>query len=161
MSGHLVSEQEVKDIIGITDFRSIPKNKLIEFVSSIPDMEKEVAIKCIEQFPKFADYSKEMVVQLKDVAGGIVNSGDKSRRDAVEAYNKILDDLSHRLEKRWIPRKERIYIIETMVDVANKIAELDREHKAFLKDIMRFFGQGVAALAGAAVALIGVNIKRH
>ena len=105
MSTELLSEQEVKERLGIQDFRSIPKAKLIEFVSSIPSMEIEVAIKCIEHFPRFADYSKEMVGQLKDVSKHILDSGDKSRKDAVDAYCKILDDLSHRVEKRWIQKK--------------------------------------------------------
>ena len=160
MATELLSEQEVKDRLGIQDFRSIPKTKLVEFVSSIPNMDKEVAIKCIEQFPKFADYGKDMVVQLKDVAGGLVNSADKSHRDAIEAYNKVLDDLAHRLDRKWIPRKERMYIMETMVDIANKIAELDREHKFFLKDMMKYFGQAVAALAVVAGTIIGVNFKK-
>lgn len=160
MATELLSEQEVKDRLGIQDFRSIPKTKLVEFVSSIPNMEKEVAIKCIEQFPKFTDYGKDMVVQLKDMAGGLVNSADKSRRDASEAYNKVLDDLSHRLDRKWIPRKERMYIMETMVDIANKIAELDREHKFFLRDMMKYFGQAVAAFAVVAGAIVGVNFRK-
>lgn len=160
MATELLSEQEVKDRLGIQDFRSIPKTKLVEFVSSIPNMDKEVAIKCIEQFPKFADYSKEMVIQLKDVTRGLIDSADKSRMDAIEAYNKVLDDLAHRLDKRWIPRKERMYIMETMVEIADKIADLDREHKFFLLNMMKSFGQAVLGIALIAGTIVGGVFKR-
>lgn len=160
MPREILSEQQVKDMLQIKDFRNMSKDKIMEFASMIPQMDKEVAIQCIQQFPKFADNSKEMVVQLKNVTRDLIDSSDKSRRDAIDAYNKVLDDLSHRLDKRWIPRKERMYIMDTMVEISNKIAELDKEHKFFLKDMMKYFGQAVAALAVVAGAVIGVNFKK-
>ena len=62
----LMSENDVKSMLGISDFRSISKDQIIQFVSSIPDMDKEVAIKCIEQFPEFEKFSNNALQFLTD-----------------------------------------------------------------------------------------------
>lgn len=48
---NLLTEQEVKEKLGITDFRHLSKSQVIEFVSSIPNMQKDVAIACINANP--------------------------------------------------------------------------------------------------------------
>ena len=56
MSKELLSEQEVLSIFNIEDFRHLKKSDVIKFVSMIPQMDKEVAAKCIEQFPNFKEF---------------------------------------------------------------------------------------------------------
>ena len=58
MSKELLSADAVLERIGATSFRNISKDQLITFVSAIPEMDKEIAIKCIEQFPAFKEYSQ-------------------------------------------------------------------------------------------------------
>ena len=54
MSKTLVSVEEVKNALKIDSFRNLSKDKIMEFVSLIPNMDKEVAINIIEQYPAFA-----------------------------------------------------------------------------------------------------------
>lgn len=49
-----LNEQKVLDKLGIDDFRHLSKEKVIEFVSLVPNMEPEVAKAAIEQFPEFS-----------------------------------------------------------------------------------------------------------
>ena len=51
MSKHTLSETEVKKILNIDDFRSISKVKIMDFISLIPKIDKELAINIINQFP--------------------------------------------------------------------------------------------------------------
>ena len=60
-----MSEKKVLKKLGIPDFRHMTKDKVVKFVSLLPNMDPEVAKKALEQFPAFADLAKEMVVQLK------------------------------------------------------------------------------------------------
>jgi hypothetical protein len=45
---HMVTEAEVKKALAIDSFRNMTKDKIMEFVSAIPNMDKDVAIKIIE-----------------------------------------------------------------------------------------------------------------
>lgn len=51
MAQNLVSEEQVKDALQINKFSELSKDKIMEFVSLIPNMDKEVAIAIINQFP--------------------------------------------------------------------------------------------------------------
>ena len=53
MSNILTTEEQVKAAIGISDWRHLSKDKLMNFVSVLPNVDSEVAIRIIEQFPEF------------------------------------------------------------------------------------------------------------
>ncbi|MDT2767760.1 hypothetical protein P7G58_02615 [Globicatella sulfidifaciens] len=61
MTKTLVSGDEVKSALGIKNFRNLSKDKIMEFVSLIPNMDKEVAIEIIRQFPSFVDFGNTVV----------------------------------------------------------------------------------------------------
>jgi hypothetical protein len=48
-----VNEKAVKRALGIDSFRNVSKDKIMEFASLIPYMDKDVAIAIINQFPVY------------------------------------------------------------------------------------------------------------
>jgi len=153
----LLSETDVLNKIGATDFRSINKNQLIEFVTSIPEMDKEVAIKCIEQFPEFKEQSNTIIKELYKQYESVTDSHKTGRAKAMNAYQSILDDLSNELEKSEITKEEKQELITTMIEVADRIAELQRDSDYFLEKVLHW-GSGVAMFGIAAgAAILGVK----
>src|SRR5574344_960676 len=94
MSQYFVSEEQVKKALQIDSFRNLSKDKIMEFASLIPHMDKDVAIAIINQFPEYAESSRNMIKQYNVMCDKVLQSNDDSRRDAVLAYKTILDDLS-------------------------------------------------------------------
>jgi len=158
MKNTLLSREDVLERIGATDFRSIKQDQLIRFVSSIPEMDKELAIKCIEQFPEFNKYSKEIVSQLTVLCDNLVKEQKHSYNNVIESYKLILDDLHNMLEQSDISREEREIIIEKMVDIADKISDEHHTYSKFLQNNFRIIGSviGLSMVLGAAI--LGVNI---
>lgn len=105
MAQNLVSEEQVKDALQINKFSELSKDKIMEFVSLIPNMDKEVAIAIINQFPAYADSANNMVAQLNDMCDNVIKDNNSSQKDAVEAYKVILQDLSELLKKRTFLKK--------------------------------------------------------
>lgn len=159
MSKYLVSEEQVKKALKIKSFRNLSKDKVMEFVSLIPDMDKDVAISIINQFPNFADFGINTVAQLKITCDNVLKSNDDSRKDAVKAYQTILDGLNLKLQKDDLTNNERKSITQDMIEVADKIAELDEKNKKFLKKIFTTTASiiGGALIVGAAI--LGVKVK--
>ena len=157
----LRNEEEVKQILGINDFRNISKQKLVAFVSSIPDMDKECAIKCIEQFPHFKEYSEYVVGRLYEMYNAAVSENTQMKQTAIAAYMLVLNDLSSLVNQDAIPAEDKGRIAEKMVDVANGIAEVEQRNEHFLRDVLnKFTAAGVGALMLAGT-VIGVKfIKR-
>lgn len=63
MSQYLVSEEQVKKTLQIDSFRNLSKDKIMEFASLIPYMDKDVAIAIINQFPAYVESSRNMIEQ--------------------------------------------------------------------------------------------------
>ena len=158
MPNKLASEAEVLSKIGASDFRSISKNQIISFVSALPEMDKETAIKCIEQFPEFRLQAKEILDQLSTICDKAIDENKDSRKDAAEGYRVILDSLNERLNSQNISESERSAIANDMLVVADRIAELDEKNKNLLGKVLNWAGTlGLSVLLGG-LALLGVKI---
>lgn len=159
MSRTLVSVEEVKNALKIDSFRNLSKDKIMEFISLIPNMDKEVAIKIIEQYPAFAKLSESMVAQLNKMCDTALEKNEESQRLTIQAYKQILDELSNQLHMEDISKEEREKITKQMIEIADKISVKDTENKAFIDRMAKYrtgFAIGVVVLGAA---ILGVNIK--
>jgi hypothetical protein len=159
MAKYMVTENEVNKALEIDSFRNMSKDKIMEFVSAIPNMDKDLAIKIIDQFPAYAESANSMLAQLNTMCNNAMKENGESQMEVIEAYKKILDDLGELLKKETITAEERLHITEQMITVADRISAKDTENKQFLKGIIKY---GVPIIGGAlvlGVAILGVNVK--
>ncbi|WP_311561489.1 hypothetical protein [Peptoniphilus duerdenii] len=159
MSKTFVSVEEVKNALKIDSFRNLSKDKIMEFVTLIPNMDKEVAIKIIEQYPAFAKLSESMVAQLNKMCDTALEKNEESQRLTIQAYKQILDELSNQLHMEDISKEEREKITKQMIEIADKISVKDTENKTFIDKMVKYStGFAIGALVLGA-AILGVNIK--
>lgn len=159
MAKYMITEDEVKKALAIDSFRNMSKDKIIEFVSAIPNMDKDVAIKIIDQFPAYTESANSMIAQLNTMCNNVMEENGESQKAAIEAYKKILDELGELLKKDTINAEERSKITEQMITVADRISVKDTENKEFLNGIIKY---GAPIIGGALVlgaAILGVNVK--
>ena len=159
MAKYMVTENEVKNALAIDSFRNISKDKIMEFVSAIPNMDKDVAIKIIEQFPTYTESANNIISQLNNMCNNAMKESSESQKESIKAYNKVLDDLGELLKKETITAEERAYITEQMVIVADRISAKDTENKDFLNVIIKSVVPVIAGALVLGVAILGVNIK--
>ena len=159
MGKYMATENEVKKALAIEDFRNISKDKIMEFVSAIPNMDKEVAIKIIEQFPSYSESANNMIAQLNTMCSNAMKENGESQREAIEAYQKILDDLGEVLKKYAITAEERTQITKQMIEVADRISAKDTENKEFLSGITKYGGHIIVSALILGAVILGVNVK--
>ncbi|MFI3255003.1 MAG: hypothetical protein R3Y63_11825 [Eubacteriales bacterium] len=154
---NLLTEGQVLNILGIKDFRSMSKDKLMQFASNIHRMDPEVAKKAIEQFPNFANLALESLKEYKLTAEHMVEANKDSSSHCLKIYNDIIFTLSKALEQDEISFEEKKYYIDQMVYLAEMAGAKDRENKKFHWGVLAAFG-GIA-LVGLAVGatLLGGN----
>lgn len=159
MSQYLVSEDQVKKALQIDSFRNLSKDKIMEFASLIPHMDKDVALAIINQFPAYVESSRNMIEQYNIMCDKVLQSNDDSRKDAVMAYKTILDDLSVLLKQDGTTPEQQEKITDKMILVADKIAGLHEDNRNFLEEIIKYGTPliGGALLLGAVI--LGVNVK--
>lgn len=161
MSKTLISVEGVKNALNIDSFRNLSKDKIMEFVSLIPNMDKEVAIKIIEQYPTFVKLSESIIGQLNKMCEVALEKNEESQKVVIEAYKQILDELSNQLHIKGkdLSKEECERIIEQMVEIADKISIKDTENKAFIDKLVKYStGFAIVIIVFGAV-ILGVNVK--
>ena len=159
MSKYLFSEAQVKDALQINSFREISKAKLMEFVSLIPSMDKDIALAVIGQFPSYTASAKVMVEQLNTMCAGLLTENMDSRSSYIGAYKGILDSLQNLLKRDDLNADEREYITGQMLLVADKLADKDTENKKFLAELLKYGSCTVGSALILGAAILGVNFK--
>jgi len=152
-----LSEQKVLKKLGIDNFRQMTKEKVVSFVSMIPQMDPEVAKKAIEQFPEYAQMALEMVKTYKSTIDKMLEANSKDTQSFYDACNSILESLQQQLSRDNISREERDNLNEKMLIVAQMISEKVSENKEFWLKILGDFGMVIIGLAGVASAVLGIN----
>ncbi len=159
MAKTLISEESVKKALNIESFRNLSKEKIVEFISLIPNMDKDVAISIINQFPAYAEMAGNMIAQLNTMCDSAIKEAGKSQKESIESYKLILSELGNLLQKDNISAEERALITDKMILIADRISAKDSEYKEFLLDALKI---GVPVLGGALLlgaAILGVNTR--
>ena len=140
----MMSEEKVLKKLDIVDFRHLTKDKVIKMASMLDKMDPEVAKKALEQFPEFANTTKEMLTEYKESLDEGLESNNKSVMAVYDTYNAVITSLQKELEKENLTFEQKKYIIEQMKDVAEKVDKKDTENKRFIA--------GMATLAAIVVS---------
>ena len=154
----LTTEQDVLDALGAKDFRSISKQQLMSFTSQLHMMDPEVAKAAIAQFPEFKDASLQIVTQLHDLCEKAIVTDNNA---AIEAYQKILDNLETELHKPFLSKKRKDEIVEQMIAVSQNIEGIEDKKLAHKKGVIGIFAGAGAAIAAILAAAIGVNVHKE
>ena len=152
-----VNEEAVKHALKIDSFRNLSKDKVMQFASMIPYMDKEVAISIIKQFPVYADFGKVAIEQYTKVCNSILELNKESQNDVIRGYQTILDALSKRMENKDISEQEYRSITNDMIAVADKIAEADLNNKKFLERMLTKVWWGLFGFICVVGAAIGIK----
>ena len=94
----MMSEEKVLKKLDIADFRHLTKDKVIKMASMLDKMDPEVAKKALEQFPEFANTTKEMLTEYKVSLDKGLESNNESVKAVYDTYNAIITSLQKKLE---------------------------------------------------------------
>ena len=102
-----VNENAVKKALKIDSFRNLSKEKVMQFASMIPYMDKEVAMKVIDQFPVYADFGKAAIEQYTKTCDNILEKNKESQEAVIHGYQTILEVLAKKMDKENLTEEEK------------------------------------------------------
>ena len=149
------TEAQVKEALGIHTWRNLSKDKVFQFAAMMPDMDREVALKIIEQLP---EYTKFLTASLEIVAKeheSTLNSNSHSQDQVHGAYRDIREALKRKLDQGDLTWEETKYLIEQMMETARQESVKDTENKRFLEAIFKKAALGAGAAAAMAIVFVG------
>ncbi|NDU73734.1 hypothetical protein GWI34_13950 [Actinomadura sp. DSM 109109] len=148
------SEAEIKRTLGIDSWRNLSKDKMLRFAAMMPDLDTEVAIKIIEQFPVFKEFATETLSTLERTHSSALIANKHSQDAFHEACREIREILKGQLTPD-LPFEDRKYIIDKLMELSRMESEKDSENKKVLSENFKMAALGAIALLAAGVAVLG------
>jgi hypothetical protein len=124
------SEVEVMNALGIESWRNLSKNSVFELLGLLPEIDREVALKIIDQIPEF---TKLALGALDDVAKGhnaALASNDRNMEMVNQFHLEILAILKAELDKDLTP-EQWMRVVDELRDVRVDGLLKDTENKRF------------------------------
>lgn len=151
----LLSEEKVKRKLGVKSFYELSKKQYMQFASMLNQMDPEVAKKALEQFPDFAQNTKEILSEYKETIHKVMENNQQSSQAYYDMSNEILASLIKELNKDELSCEERHYIMEKMFELQREIGAKDSENKKFLASLAVCGTMVVTVAIGALVSALG------
>ncbi|MFD1722115.1 hypothetical protein [Amnibacterium endophyticum] len=150
------NETQVKEALEIGSWRNLSKDKFMTFVSALPDIDKDVAVAIVGQFPDFKALAAGGVETLKQGWDGALAENRKSQKQAAKAVERYMDALDRELLRNHWTNEERFELLRMLNAASQQVDSKDSENKAWLlKGLSVVAGAGVLALAAAVTVLGG------
>ncbi len=121
--------------LNIPDFRHLTKDKVVSFVSMLPQMDPDVARHVLDQFPAFAETSLAIVGCLKDSLGTIVSGNAENMTEFNARCQEALTALEAELKREDLTEEGRKLVIDGIMGIIEAIARKDSENKEFLSGL--------------------------
>ncbi len=132
-----LTETKVLRKLDIPDFRHMTKDKVVSFVSMLPQMDPEVAKRALEQFPAFAETSLAIVGCMKDSLGIVADSNAANVSEFNARCREALNALETLLQRDDLTDEGRKQAIDGIVEIIDAMSRKDTENKAFLAGLFR------------------------
>jgi len=149
--GKMMDEKKIKKVLNVESFDDIDNKKASKFVSMLSKVDKNVAIKALDESGKIANAMKDTLVEYYKSINNVVKSADDSIKSLNENYKEIIKVLIKKLDDKDISLEESKYIIDKIIEFQKMQNTENAEHRNWL----------LKALGVIAVFVLGIfGIKK-
>lgn len=152
------NELAIKRELGIDTWRELSKDKFLRFVAMMPDMDTDVALKVIEQFPSFKEFASDVVDAMESAYGSTLSVNERSGDQVHDAYREIRAILRAELDKGELSWEERRWLIEQIQETGRQQFSKDSENKRFLDSTLGKVVMGAGGVAALGLAALGGRV---
>lgn len=147
------SEDELKKALEVSSWRNLSRDKMIRFAAMMPDMDRELALKIVGQFPEFKRFALDALNVIEKGHESALAHNQRSQEIFYQGNREIRAILERQLEKDVLTWEQKKFIIEQIMETGKREFEKDSENKRFLDAMF-----GKLAAAGAAAVVLGVAV---
>ena len=149
------TEKKVLKKLGISDFRHMTKEKVIEFASMLHHMDPEVAKAAIAQFPEYVKMASEMVSTYKAIVEKMLSADAENMKAFCAACNSIIASIQEQLRDESLTAAERDSLNNKMIEIAKMIGDKVSEDQKFWLKILGEVGATLLGIGGLALFIFG------
>ena len=147
------SEDQLKKALEVDSWRNLSRDKMIRFAAMMPDMDRELALKIVDQFPEFKRFALDALDVIEKGHESALAHNQRSQEIFYQGNREIRAILERQLEKDNLTWEQKKFIIEQIMETGKREFEKDSENKRFLDGVF-----GKLAAAGAGAVVLGVAV---
>ena len=151
------SEDDIKNALGIQTWRNLSQANVTKFAAMMPDMDKEVALKIVEQLPEFTNFALGVVNAIQKAQEAAYAENKQSMEQVYRAWQETREILKGQLAIEDLQWEERKYILDLLMEAARQVSAKDSENKGWLKEIYNW--APIVGSAAIVMALVYVGGK--
>jgi len=149
------SDDEVKKALGIDSFRNLSRENVMRFAAMMPDMDKEVALKIVEQFPEFKAFALDAVGVMERMQQNALASNSESQVNVHQAWADVRAILKGQLDDPELAAEQKREILDLIMETARQESAKDTENKQFLKELTKYATGAVVGIIVLGVVYVG------
>lgn len=136
---------------------NIPVDKVLKFVTMLPTVSKEVALKIAEQLPEIRKVATKALAGLERAHENTLKFNKESQEHVHHAYRDIREILKGELKEEDLTWDQKKEIYDLLMDTGKEQFTKDTENKNALDAWLKT--AGVVAVAALAVCVVLVGAK--
>ena len=147
--------RKVKKELKTKDFSVMDKQTVNNLLEMFPKMDKELALKVMDQFPEYKETMLSMINEMSSIANKMIDSNDTETTQTIENCNKIIASLAKQLENENLTFEQRNTLNNQMLEVNKRIFEMNKDNKAYRKEMLKDFMCVISGLALTCMLFVG------
>lgn len=144
---------------GYDDGRNIKMKDMVGMFSALNELEPEVAIKAIEQFPEMAKTTVSMAKQFCEVSLDTLKKHQESSKDTLMFLRERATFIEGLVNAGFANEEERRYFIDKLMELSEMAVEVHKNDQNFFLKFVSENGRYILGMVAFTAITLGVNAK--
>ena len=127
------SDVEIRNALGIESWRNLSKETFLRFLDSLPEVDREVALKLVDQIPKITELARGVLDDAAKAYDAALTSNERGQEMVHQIHLERQRILEAELGKDLTP-EERMRVLDDFRDVNSNALLKDTENKRFISE---------------------------
>lgn len=142
---------------GYDDGRNIKMKDMVGLFSTLNEMEPEVAMKVIDQFPELAKTSVAMAKQFCEISFDALKKNDESTKNTLMVLQRAIDAITETMKSELASEEDKKHYANLLLEIARLVVDVNKSNQQFLLKALSVSGKCIGGFLLITVAILGVG----
>lgn len=150
----IVTAEDAKKKLGITSFRDLSGEKVIELLNSMGGMDPETRKLIIAQFPSFKEFGNRAIDALDGAQNKVQEADSAEAHQVHQGWIEVRGILKEELKRDGLSESMRKFILEKLIETADRQENVLQKSRITRNEILEWTKLAVGGVVtiGAVVA---------
>lgn len=150
----IVTAEDAKKKLGITSFRELSGEKVIELLNNMGGMDPETRKLIIAQFPSFKDFGSRAIDTLDGAQNKVQEADSAEAHQVHQGWIEVRGILKEELKRDGVSESMRKFILEKLIETADRQENVLQKSRITRNEILEWtkLAVGGVVTVGAVVA---------